>query len=419
MARDTSGVFWKQKAWWEGRCHLGASEIAHERNEAVSTWQHRINVAKEIDDREEWGLPWAVATQGAKPIPVVSDTVEPRGTYRASIDHLANGSVQSDRLIEMSQEQCKDVAFLMNAHGFDIKVWELVSAKNNIWNVYSKRADGDGHDISTLYSSKITVRPLVGGFDIEAVMKAVREVGSVTVEEPARGGGLLEVNNTDMHLGNSDFAWYRGNLERTVRHIRARDWAEVIVPIGSDLFHCDNFKNTTSNGTPQSSVAWPEAWADATRYFSTVLESALAHALTVYAYYIIGNHDESMAWAFCQMLSAKYPQVEFDLEIAERKVHTFGTVAIGMTHGDLRTRNDLDRIFLAEFPSFANAAVREVHAGHNHHEVTRDEYGTVVRSLSTAARTDKWHREEGYVGAVKRFTLFEYEADALTDVHYV
>jgi hypothetical protein len=319
----------------------------------------------------------------------------------------------------MSAQQCKDPTFLLEAHGFDPAEWAIVTAKNNIWNVYSKRADGDGHDVSTLYASKVTVRPLVSPIDIAAIAAAVCAVTPVTVKPPVRGERLLELGHTDMHFGNSTFEWYVPSLERTVEILTSHDWAEVLIPIGSDLFHCDNFKNTTSNGTPQSSVNWPEAWGDALRYYSTVIEAALAHSKVVYANYVIGNHDESMAWAFCQMLAAKYPQVVFDLDISERKVHTFGNVAIGMTHGDGRNRKDLDRIFVSEFPAFASGIVREVHAGHYHHEVTSDQFGVVVRSLSTAARTDKWHREQGYVGSCKRFMVFEFDTDALMSIRYV
>ena len=426
-------AFWERFAPWASPTWLAKHFPPRVGGKNYSGWQY---ITREYQTLYP-DLPWLVLHKGERPSipdgpipePIYEDELEEAGlpvsaakdpgTYKESTEILEDGTQRSDRLLEMSAEQSKSVTFLLEAHGFDVTTWELVSAKNNIWNVYSKRADGEGHDVSTLYSSKITVRPLVGGFDIDAIMEAVRSIAAVKVDAPSHGAGMLEVNNTDMHLGNSTFEWYRPNLERTIERIGAREWAEIVVPVGSDLFHTDNFKNTTSNGTLQSSVDWPAAWADATRYFAAIVEAALAHSLAVYLYYIIGNHDESMAWAFCQMLAARYPQVTFDLDIEERKVHTFGSVAIGMTHGDNRTRKDLDRIFMAEFPCFASATVREVHAGHYHHELTRDEYGVVVRSLSTAARTDKWHREEGYVGACKRFTLFEYEPDALTGIHYV
>ena len=335
-------------------------------------------------------------------------------TYVESVEIRKDGAYYSDKLLRMNQEDCKDPDYLLIAHGFEPSEWELVTAKNNIWNVHS-----DEGGVKQLYASKITVRPSQTGFDMEAVAAALSDVQPISVSPPKRGKGLLEFGNVDMHLGNSTLTQYKKPLARMVEVIESREWAEVVIPVGSDLFHCDNFKNTTSNGTLQSSVAWPEAWADAAIFFSTLIESALEHGKRVYCYYIIGNHDESMAWAFCQYLAAKYPQVQFDLGIDERKVHVFGNVAIGMTHGDNRTRKDLDRIFMAEFHQFAGATTREVHAGHYHHEMSRDDYGVVVRALSTAARTDKWHREEGYVGACKRFMVFEFSTTDLEVIRYV
>jgi hypothetical protein len=124
-----------------------------------------------------------------------------------------------------------------------------------------------------------------------------------------------------------------------------------------------------------------------------------------------------MSWAFCKMLAAMFPQVECDLAIQERKVHRFGGVCVGWTHGD--KGRDLDRIFLAEFPEFAGAPVREVHSGHFHHEQARDTNGVMVRVLPTAGVTDQWSRDKGYVGSNKRFQLFEYSTDALTAIRYV
>jgi hypothetical protein len=393
---------------WELAKHLGGV--------CANTWAARRTTARSVLKSVVFAR--LESGGGARAHRIIAPTADAPDGYRESTELLADGSCKSDKLLSLNEAQSKDPTYLLEAHGFDPCEWELISARNNIWNVYSK--GDDGHDISTLYSSRITAKPLASRFDLEAIVAAVRVVEPVHIE-PHTGecDGMLEINNTDMHLGNSTLDWYRDSLAREVGLIRSRAWEQVVLPIGSDLFHCDNFKNTTSNGTLQSSVAWPEAWADATCYFSTIIEAALEHAGAVWCYYIIGNHDESMSWAFCQMLAAKYPQVTFDLDIAERKVHRYRDIALGMTHGDNRTRKDLDRIFMAEFPAFNEGTVREVHAGHFHHEVARDEYGVVVRSLSTAARTDKWHREEGYVGANKRFMAFEFSPDSLDAIRYV
>jgi hypothetical protein len=420
--------YWLTREWWSSgdppHYRRGVAELWRAYPEvARCTWQSRRDRAKQTLPDLEWvkvirGGHTPLRDPAPEPVDMTPEVAQAK--YDETTEILEDGSHRSDKLLEMSAEQSKDAEYLLRAHGFDPCEWDLLSARNNIWNVYSKNAEGDGHDISTLYSSRITAKPLKGRFDLDAIVAAVRAAEPVHVEPCVDVcDGMLEINNTDMHLGNSTLEWYRDSLSREVALIRSRTWAEVVIPIGSDLFHVDNFKNTTSNGTLQSSVAWPEAWAGATAYFSTIIEAALERSGAVYAYYVIGNHDESMAWAFCQMLAAKYPQVVFDLDIAERKVHRYRDIALGMTHGDNKTRKDLDRIFMAEFPSFNEGVVREVHAGHFHHEVARDEYGVVVRSLSTAARTDKWHREEGYVGAVKRFMAFEYTPDSLAAIHYM
>lgn len=372
-------------------------------------------------------LPWPKLTRAKidysafpKEPPAGWPTEQPEDSSGSeSTELMADGSCRSLKFLEMTEAQSKDPVYLLDAHGFDTSVWELVSAKNKIWHGFSKDKEGEPQR-TVLFASSITAKPRVRVYEIDDLVAALRTVERVKVTRPRGGRGLLELAHTDMHFGNSDFAWYEPSLQRTLDVIAQQPWAEILVWIGSDLFHCDNFKNTTSNGTLQSSVNWSEAWADATRFYGTVIEAALEHGKRVSGKYIIGNHDESMAWAFCQGLAWKYPQLTFDTAIEERKVHVFGRCAIGMTHGDNRTRKDLDRIFMAEFPTFAAAAHREVHAGHLHHELSTDEYGVVSRSISTAARTDKWHREEGYVGACKRFQLFEWDAErGLTGIRYV
>jgi hypothetical protein len=358
-------------------------------------------------------------TQG-RPIGVVAPEANPDEPtrYNSTLKFNADGSRESDKLVWMTDQQGKDEAFLLEAHGFDPEEWQILSAVQNVWQQASKSEDGI--TVTDLYQSKITVKPSRPWFDIKQVAAALSDVEAVEVERPAEPGERMLVTGcVDTHFGNSSFEWYMACLARIVRVIESRTWKRIVIPIGSDHFHVDNFKNTTSNGTPQSSVDWPSAWSDAERFDRTILEAALKHSEEVYADYIIGNHDESMSWAYCMRLAGLYPQVKWDVGIDERKVHRWEKVAVGLTHGDGRTRKDLDRIFMSEFPEFAGATVREVHAAHYHHEISVDQFGVVTRSLSTAARTDKWHREEGYVGAMKRFQLFEFEPDSLAAIHYV
>lgn len=337
--------------------------------------------------------------------------------YKESIEISGDGSHKSDKLLRMSEEQKKDVTFLLTAHGYDPEEWELTTAKNNIWNSYSKQ---DG--IMTLYSSKITVRPRVNGFSMEKLLEEIHKVPPVyinTTNQEVPDKRLLELPFFDSHFGVSDFNYYKPTQDDTVELIESRHWEEILFVIGQDMLHNDNFKGQTANGTQIETVDMPDAWRDAKRFYYPLIEEGLGNANNVKIVFSKGNHDESMTWAFVQLLMERYPQVEFDDSFEERKAHTFGEVFIGITHGD-KARRNLHNLFQVEFPlQWANAATREVHMGHLHVEDARDWFGMMVRTLATRNKTDKWHKDNGFVGAHKRFMVFEYNEKALKSIHYV
>lgn len=338
--------------------------------------------------------------------------------FESSSERMEGDRRKLTKLLPLKASDLDDDSAVLTAAGFDPGKWTLTRFVYKAWNFGSKNAEGE-QDVAELYACTLYVEPKLVELTQADIVAAFQSVEPFRVK-PRKGGRMaLELGIVDAHFGNSTLAWYRGALERIIEKITSRHWQQVIIPVGSDFFHVDNFKNTTSNGTVQSSVDWPAAVKDGTTFVCAIIESALESADEVYVYYEIGNHDESQTWMFAQGLAWKYPQVRFDLAIAERKVHRFGKVAIGITHGDSRNRKDLDRVFMSEFPAFASAKVREVHAAHYHHEMSIDQFGVVTRSLSTAARTDKWHREEGFVGACKRWMLFSYEPDALVAIDYV
>jgi len=340
-----------------------------------------------------------------------------RDGYRETIETKADGTCISDRLLALELERCKDPAYLLDSHGFDPESWDLVAARNNVWNVYSK--GDDGHDVSTLYASRITVRPRVPVLDLAALVEALRAVGPVEVEPgPPSGDRLLELDLFDMHWGVAYADHYRPTLARILRLIESTDARELLLPIGSDWFHNDDFRSRTAKGTQIDGMDFVRAWRDALAFVATIVTAALERGIAVRVVYVKGNHDESMSWAFVQLVKERFPQVDVEDSIQERKLHLYERVAIGLTHGDKATK-DLDRLFLAEFPEFAAAAVKEIHGGHIHHEVTNDRYGVMVRRLPTAGKIDQWSRDRGYVGVCRRFAAFVYAPDALESIAYV
>lgn len=340
--------------------------------------------------------------------------------YKETVEINHDGTHKSDKLLRMSADESKDPNFLLKAHGYDINEWELISARNNIWNVYSKR---DG--VQTLYSSKIVVKPLKNSNNIDKLIESIKCVQPIffdinITDEDVSEKRLLEIPLFDAHFGISDYEYYKPTQMRIMNRINSRKWEQILFIIGQDLLHNDDFRGRTANGTPIETVDIEKAWNDCRVFYEPLIEQSIKNqAKSVKIMYSKGNHDESLSWAFVQYLKARFPQAEFDDSIEERKAHTFGEIFIGITHGD-KAAKELHNIFPVEFPlEWSRAKVREIHKGHFHVEDGKDNYGTMVRTLATRNKTDKWHRDKGFVGSHKRFMLFEYSEKELESIHYV
>ena len=138
--------------------------------------------------------------------------------------------------------------------------------------------------------------------------------------------------------------------------------------------------------------------------------------------YSAGNHDRSISWMFMQVLLERYGPNVVDDSLEYRKVITYGKNSIMVTHGDSKqaTAKNLAHIFPITFPGeFANANVREVHAGHLHHEAEADIYGVMVRRLSSGGKVDDWSNKQDFVGTHRRFMVFEWDQNKLASIHYI
>ncbi|RRJ62416.1 hypothetical protein EHV15_05220 [Paenibacillus oralis] len=335
--------------------------------------------------------------------------------YKETVEILADGSHRSDKLLRMSAEQSKDVNFLLKAHGYDLDVWELVSARNNIWNVYSKQ---DG--VQTLYSSKITVKPKVSAVNWDDIIKKIETIKPVYIERrPKESAKYLNVPLFDMHFGISNYETYK-ETQRDIALLLEQGYKEVLFIIGQDLLHNDDMRGRTSSGREIEKVNMERAWEDATLFYIPLIELALDKCQKVKVVYSKGNHDESMGWAFVKCLEARYPQVGFDTRFKERKAHMLGHNFIGINHGDKKKIEKLPENFSTEFPlEWSRAKTRELFTGHEHHEKVIDKGGVVIRRMPTGNEIDTWHDDYGYTTAHKRFEVFEYTEDKVLRIHYV
>lgn len=234
---------------------------------------------------------------------------------------------------------------------------------------------------------------------------------------------MLEIPLFDMHWGISYMDYYEPVLNEILSIIKGDMWDKIVIPFGQDFFHNDSIvSGVTSKGTSIEKVNMERAVRDGQTFMYAIIDAAIENSSTTEVLYTPGNHDRSISWMFVQVLKERYGSHVVDDTIENRKVVTHGKNAIMFTHGDSKqaTAKNLAHIFPISFPDeFANANVREVHAGHLHREGEADIYGVMVRRLSSGSLTDEWANHEDYVGSHKRFMLFEWGLDKLKSIHYI
>lgn len=230
---------------------------------------------------------------------------------------------------------------------------------------------------------------------------------------------MLEISLYDMHFPISD---HTETLWRLVNIIDSAEWKDIYIIIGQDMLHNDDMRGRTSSGREIEKVDIPKAWNMARNFWTTAISAAVQNSSHVHVIYSKGNHDEALSWCFVQWIKAAFPMVDVDDSLKQRKLIFWEGNFIGITHGSNKssTPSDLRNQFTIQYPvEFANATIREIHAGHLHHEKEADISGVMVRRLSRNGKDDEWSDDEGYIGSAKRFMIFEWAPHWLSAIDYV
>jgi len=347
----------------------------------------------------------------------ISEDEKDLPAYKETTEILAGGVQRSDKLIKMDEKQSKDVDFMLKAHGFDPNEFELISVKNNIWNVSSKT-----QGVQTLYSSKISVKPKADKLNVEKLMSKFDKIikkSEVQYAKNKEDENMLVIPFFDMHFGVATFKDYQETLQRTIKKINSKTWSKILIIFGQDLLHNDGFTGQTTSGTIIDKVDMEQAWADALAFYTMIFDESIFNSKSVDAIFSNGNHDQSMGWAFGKLLEQKYSQVKFDSKMKQFKGYVWENIFIGATHGD-KGANRIFDAFLAEYGKLiALSNTKEILSGHIHHQKLIDKHGLVHRTLGTGALTDGYHEDNGFVGAQKQFQILEYNKNYPEAVYYV
>lgn len=263
-------------------------------------------------------------------------------------------------------------------------------------------------------------------FDPEEFLEAIRGSVEPFIYVPTERNNatrMLEIPLFDMHWGVAFMDYYEPVLNEILDIVTSRSWDKIMIPFGQDFFHNDSIVNgKTTKGTPIEKVDMVRAVKEGQTFIYSLVDTALQCANEVKVMYSAGNHDMSTSWMFMQTLLERYGSSVVDDSIEYRKVVAYGKNSIMLTHGDSKqaTAKNLAHIFPISFAEeFANADVREVHAGHLHHEAEADIYGVMVRRLSSGGKVDEWSNREDFIGTHRRFMIFEWDQKKLASIHYI
>lgn len=347
-------------------------------------------------------------------------------TYKNTIELNKDGSQTSDKLLSMSEEDCKDVNYLLKAHGYDVNAWELVSARNNIWNVYSKQ---DG--VKTLYSSKIVVKPRLQEYNIEWAKEVFKELKPLAPVKQYHNDGkkIIELQYADIHIGLRGCE-YETELNNMTDKIisKFKDADIFVLPIGQDLLNANHVSGaivSTVKGTPvEQSLSYREMFKTGLRVVCYIIDRiiSLKTNAKIECIYVSGNHDSQSCFGVFQSVMQRYlnnENITFDDTMDERKYRLYGVNGIGFGHGQNESKR-IFGLFPVEAPEiFAKAKCREFHLSHLHNESVRDENGVIFRRMPTVNSPDNWHNNKGFVGATKRIQAFVYDAEiGLEEIKY-
>jgi hypothetical protein len=307
--------------------------------------------------------------------------------YKETIEINKDGSFTSDKLIGIEDEaQLKDEAFLLKVHNYDPRLWQIVTARNSIWNAQRK-----GGDIIKMYASKITVKPRKDSISMQEIEEHFKDLSAryapslqIRTNKITASNKMLEVPIVDLHYGKKAYAFEVGEavdtdmiekrfinvIDDIIDRVKGQDFEKIIFPIGNDFFNSDTIENTTTRGTRQDNdLRWQEMFLKGVELLIKAIDK-LSTLAPVEVFYVAGNHDKMASYYATHYLNAWYRndgrvQVSIDPQI--RKYIEYGNCLIGFSHGNEEGKRINSLMQIEASNAWGKTKFREWHLGHLHH----------------------------------------------------
>ncbi len=330
------------------------------------------------------------------------------------------------------ESKLRDVNYLLSLHNYDSRYFELVSAKNSKWNSGSK----------TLYSSKITVKPikptLIESDMAEWFSNLDRKYSLPNVKisnDYLTGNKMLLLDISDLHLNLQASMLTTGNeyncdiaeklffyvINDVLSRTQSYKFNKIIFTIGGDMLNNDGINNMTTKGTPQTcDIHYYDAYE---RICNMTIKAVdiLKDIAPIDVIYVPSNHDESTGFKLAKYVQAWFrneENVKVDTTPLPRKYVKFGSTLFVFAHdGDLKR---LPKLIADEARDmWSSIGFTEVFLQHLHSEqVLSEDNNMRIQRLPTISAKSKWTVDSGY-NSKRQCKSFIYDLeDGLTDVLY-
>jgi hypothetical protein len=255
----------------------------------------------------------------------------------------SDGTICSDKLIEISEEELKNPDRLMELHGFDPVEFEVFSAEQTLWHGQHSWRQGGG--LLLKYRSRIVVRPRVDRLSLENIEEFFNNlkvpISPKAKKQSPKGDFVLEICPADLHIGTKgvyeEKTTVLEKVEKTIGDIleKAKGYSiqkVILAPVGVT----SNGTRIESDGSTQGEI-FDMGGTCMILFINRLLEIAPAELK-----YIAGNHDGSIGLFLTKALGFYYkdnPNVTIDDSELPRKFDLIGKALVGWSHGSMAKIN--------------------------------------------------------------------------------
>lgn len=185
---------------------------------------------------------------------------------------------------------------------------------------------------------------------------------------------------------------------------------QIVFIIGNDILHIDNSKfKTTTSGTPQDTDGmWYDNFKIARILYTQIIQR-LSTIADVHVIHCPSNHDYMSGFMLADSVYSYFhnnKNITFDVSNVHRKYYKYGDNMLMFSHGDGAKLNDIPYLAAHESSQmWASTKYRYSYLHHLHHKEYfkfrsgADFIGMTVEYLRSPSGTDRWHNDNGYVGA--------------------